>query len=187
VFAVLAWQVKVPVPDPARLFPVIDPQVSPNGMLSVRITVSLKPFSAVMVIVDVRLLPVTSDGEVTEIVKSVTVNVAVVLSVRVPLVPAIARVYVPTVVELQETAAAPEFTMLVGVIPPHVNPVGVASVSVTVPANPLTGLMVMVEVVVWPGLTAGGEVVVIVKLLTWKTMFPVAWDSVPLALVTVTV
>jgi hypothetical protein len=80
-------------------------------------------------------------------------------------------------VEPHETVAAPEFVMLVGLIAPHVNPVGVVSVSATVPVNPLTGVMVMVEVVVWPASIASGEVAVIVKLLTWKTMLPVVCET----------
>jgi hypothetical protein len=79
------------VPDPVRLFPVIDPQVSPNGTLSVRLTVSLKPFCAVIVIVDARLVPDSPDGEVADIVKSLTVKLAVAVSLRVPLAPVIVR------------------------------------------------------------------------------------------------
>jgi protein involved in polysaccharide export with SLBB domain len=48
--------------------------------VSVRLTVPVKPLTADTVIVEVAEVPtVTEAGEVAEIVKSVTVNVAVVL------------------------------------------------------------------------------------------------------------
>lgn len=48
------------------------------GTVSVRLTVPVKPFTAVTVIVEVAEVPaVTAAGEVTAIVKSVTLNVAV--------------------------------------------------------------------------------------------------------------
>jgi hypothetical protein len=53
----------------------------------------VKPLTADTVIVDVDDDPiVTAAGEVAEIVKSVTVKVAVAVCVRVPLVPVIVRV-----------------------------------------------------------------------------------------------
>ena len=79
------------MPDPARLFPVIDPQVSPDGTVSVRITVSLKSFSAVIVIVDARFIPDSPDGEVADIVKSLTVKNMDAVLLRVPLAPVIMR------------------------------------------------------------------------------------------------
>lgn len=39
--------------------------------------------------------------------------------------------------------------------------------------NPLTGVIVMVDVAVWPVLEAVGEDADTVKPLTWKTMLPV--------------
>lgn len=89
--------------------------------------------------------------------------------------------------ELHETVAVPEFVILVGDIPTQVKPVGTVSVSVTVPVNPFTALMVIVDVALWPESVAAGNVAVIVKPLTWKTMFAVVWDSEPLVPVTVTV
>ena len=60
------------------------------GTVSVRLTVPVNPLTAATVIVDVADVPtVTAAGEVAEIVKSVTVNVAVVECDRVPLVPVI--------------------------------------------------------------------------------------------------
>ena len=54
------------------------PQVRLAGTVSVRLTVPVKPLTAVTVIVDVAEVPtVTAAGDVAEIVKSVTVKVAV--------------------------------------------------------------------------------------------------------------
>lgn len=47
--------------------------------------------------------------------------------------------------------------MVPGVIVPQVRPAGVVSVNVTTPANPLTGLSVIVEVADRPALTGEGE------------------------------
>ena len=61
--------------------------------MSVRATVPVNPLMAVTVMVEVAETPaLTAAGEVAAIVKSVTVNVAVVLWDRVPLVPVIVRV-----------------------------------------------------------------------------------------------
>ena len=63
------------------------------GTVSVRLTVPVNPLTADTVIVEVADTPaLTAAGEVAEIVKSVTVNVAVVECDRVPLVPVIVRV-----------------------------------------------------------------------------------------------
>ncbi len=62
------------------------------GTVSVRLTVPVNPLTAAIVIVEVAETPtLTAAGEVAEIVKSVTVNVAVVEWDRVPLVPVIVR------------------------------------------------------------------------------------------------
>jgi hypothetical protein len=61
--------------------------------VSVKDTVPVKPLTAFTVIVEVAETPtLTAAGEVADIVKSVTVNVAVVEWLRVPLVPVIVRV-----------------------------------------------------------------------------------------------
>ena len=71
----------------------IAPQVKLAGTVSVRLTVPVNPLTAATVIVDVADVPtVTAAGEVAEIVKSVTVKVAVVECDRVPLVPVIVSV-----------------------------------------------------------------------------------------------
>jgi len=55
------------------------PQVRFAGTVSVRLTVPVNPLTADTVIVEVAEVPAwTAEGEVADIVKSVTVNVAVV-------------------------------------------------------------------------------------------------------------
>jgi hypothetical protein len=72
---------------------VIAPQVRLAGTVSVILTVPVKPLSAVTVMVEVADTPaLTAAGEVAEMLKSLTVNVAVVEWDRVPLVPVIVRV-----------------------------------------------------------------------------------------------
>ena len=103
-----------------------------------RVTVSEKPFAGLTVIVEVSaepIFPVRLVGAAS-IVKSSMMKVAVVEWERVPLVPVIPRVYVPGMVELQETLAVPEFVRLPGETGPQFKPAGMVSVTVTVPANP---------------------------------------------------
>ena len=76
------------MPEFVTLEGVIAPQVKLAGTVSVKVTVPVKPLSAAIVIVEVADTPaLTAAGEVAEIVKSVTVNVAVVEWDSVPLVP----------------------------------------------------------------------------------------------------
>ncbi len=71
----------------------IAPQERLAGTVSVRLTVPVNPFTADIVIVDVADVPtVTAAGEVAEMVKSLTVKVAVVEWLRLPLVPVTVRV-----------------------------------------------------------------------------------------------
>ena len=77
VAAIVELHVRVAVPELVTLLGVIAPHVRLAGTVSVRATVPVKPFTAVMVIVDVRDAPVAPEAEVADIVKSVTVNVAV--------------------------------------------------------------------------------------------------------------
>ena len=85
-------QATVAVPELVTLPGVIAPQVRFAGTVSVRATVPVKPFTAVMVIVEVAETPaLTAAGEVADTVKSVTVKVAVAEWDRVPLVPVIVR------------------------------------------------------------------------------------------------
>jgi hypothetical protein len=166
---------------------VIAPQVRFAGTVSVRLTVPVKPLTAVTVIVDVAEVPAwTAAGEVAAIVKLVTVKVVVVLWDSVPLVPVTVRVYVAAIVELQDTVAVPEFVTLVGVIAPQVRLAGTVSVRLTVPVNPLRAATVMVEVAEVPTVTAAGDVTVMVKSVTVKVTVAV-WTIVPLVPVMVTV
>ena len=71
-------QATVAVPELVTLAGVIAPQVRLAGTVSVRLTVPVNPLSAATVIVEVADVPtVTAAGEVAEMVKSVTVKVAV--------------------------------------------------------------------------------------------------------------
>src|SRR5438105_498378 len=144
------------------------PQVRFAGTVSVRLTVPVNPLTADTVIVEVAEVPAwTAEGEVADIVKSVTVNVA-------------------ATVELHETVAVPELVTLVGVIAPQVRFAGTVSVRLTVPVNPLTAETVIVEVAEVPVWTAAGEVAAIVKSVTVKVAVA-EWDNVPLVPVTVRV
>ena len=68
------------VPELVTLAGVIAPQVRLAGTVSVRLTVPVNPFTAATVIVEVAEVPTFTDaGDVADIVKSVTVNVAVVV------------------------------------------------------------------------------------------------------------
>jgi hypothetical protein len=83
----------VAVPELVTLVGEIAPHVRFAGTVSVSETTPVKPLSAETVIVEVAETPtLTAAGEVAEMLKSVTVNVAVVEWVRVPLVPVIVRV-----------------------------------------------------------------------------------------------
>jgi hypothetical protein len=70
---------RVAVPEPVMLVGVMAPQVNPVGTVSVRLTVPVKPLTAVIVIVEVNDAPGLPEGLVAVMVKSVTENVAVVL------------------------------------------------------------------------------------------------------------
>jgi hypothetical protein len=68
----------VAVPEFVTLAGVIAPQLRLVGMVSVRVTVPVKPLSAATVIVEVADAPtVTAAGDVAETEKSVTLKVAV--------------------------------------------------------------------------------------------------------------
>src|SRR4029077_5059912 len=90
VAAIVELQDRVAVPELVTLVGVIAPQVRLAGTVSVNETVPVNPLTAATVIVEVAETPaLTAAGEVAEIVKSVTVKVAVVEWDRVPLVPVI--------------------------------------------------------------------------------------------------
>ena len=80
-FATVAEQDTVAVPEPVTLVGVMAPQVRPDGTVSVRDTTPVNPFTGVIVIVEVADEPaLTAAGDVAAIVKSgaaPNVNVAV--------------------------------------------------------------------------------------------------------------
>jgi hypothetical protein len=166
VFATVALHDTVAVPEPVTELGVIEPQVKPVGAESVRLTMPVNPFNAVTVIVEVAETPTsTAAGDVAVIEKSgakLTVNVAVALWVRDPLVPVTVTEYVFAVLELHERLAVPEPEIVLGEIGLQVRPVGIVSVRVTVPEKLLTAVTVMVEVAEAPTV-AEGEVAAIVK------------------------
>jgi hypothetical protein len=83
----------VAVPELVTLVGDMAPHVRFTGTVSVRLTTPVNPFTADTVIVDVAETPaLTAAGEVAEIVKSVTVKIAVVECVRVPLAAVIVSV-----------------------------------------------------------------------------------------------
>ena len=91
--AIVELQDTVAVPELVTLRGLIAPQVRLAGTVSVKLTVPVKPLTALTVIVEVAEVPtVTAVGEVAAIVKSVTLKVAVVECDRVPLVPVIVSV-----------------------------------------------------------------------------------------------
>ena len=187
----------VAVPEPDRPVGLMDPQVKPDGTLSVSDTVPVNPFCAPTVIVDVVLWPaLTADGDEAVMMKSgwFTMNVAVVVWTREPLVPVNDRVKVPPALALHETVAVPEPDRLVGLMDPHVSPEGTLSVSATLPEKPFCALIVIVEPADWPGLTAPGEVAEIAKsglgavvvqptlgklTLSWSNWYPSIPISIP--------
>jgi hypothetical protein len=81
--------------------------------------------------------------------------------------------------------AVPEPVTVLGVIALQVRPAGTVSLSVTVPANPLTPVTVMVEVADNPTVVEAGEVAVMVKSTKLKVAVAVC-VSAPLVPVTVT-
>ena len=76
--ATVALHETVAVPDPVTLVGVIAPQVSPEGVESVRFTVPVKRLRAVMVIVElVDVAAFAGAGELAMIVKSWNMKVRI--------------------------------------------------------------------------------------------------------------
>ena len=83
--------------------------------------------------------------------------------------------------------AIPEPLMAGGMMGPQLRPAGTTSVSETVPANPFSAVMVIVETNGWLALTRGGEVANIAKSgygIT-ETVTVTEWTNDPLVPVTV--
>ena len=76
------------MPDPVIVLGVMFPQVRPEGIVTVRLTIPAKWFTVVTVTVVMEELPTLDGaGELAMIVKSWYWNMAVVLWTRDPLVP----------------------------------------------------------------------------------------------------
>jgi hypothetical protein len=107
-------------PEPPGIVVAFKVQLIPlvGDVVTVRVTVSTKPLAGLTVMVELSaelMFPVTLVG-VAATAKSSIAKVAVAEWERVPLVPVMLRVYVPAMVELQETLAVAEFVRLVGEI-----------------------------------------------------------------------
>ena len=91
--ATFALHDTVALPEPVRLAGVIAPQTSPDGTVSDKLTVPLKWFNAVMVIVEMAdWAALTGAGLVADVVKSWKRKRAVVEWFSDPLVPVRVRV-----------------------------------------------------------------------------------------------
>lgn len=78
--AVVELHETIAVPEPVTELGVMVAQVKPAGTVSVRVTTPENPLIAVTVIVELADWPtLTAAGELADIVKSVIVNVAVVV------------------------------------------------------------------------------------------------------------
>ncbi len=154
----------VAVPDPVTPLGVMDPQVSPVGTVSEKLTTPANPFNPVIVTVDIAVEPTVTDaGDEAARVKSWKLNVIVVIWTRDPLVPVTVTVYDFAVVALHEIVAVPEPVTLGGEIVPQLTPLGTVSVRATVPVNPFRPLIVIVVVAGCPTITAAGGVAEIAK------------------------
>jgi len=92
----------------------------------------------------------------------------------------------PATVALHEIVAVPDPVMLLGVMVPHVSPVGIVSLRLTDPAKWFTAVRVIVELAELPVLIGAGEVAAIVKSRNWKSAVA-EWIREALAPVTVRV
>jgi len=89
----VALQETVAMPDPTRPPGVIDPQVRPEGMASIKVTVPEKPLMGVMEMVETVDVPeLTGVGMEAVMLKSWNRNVAVPEWTSEPLVPVIVSV-----------------------------------------------------------------------------------------------
>jgi len=87
---------------------------------------------------------------------------------------------------VHETVALPGAVTLLGVMAPQNKPLGMVSVSMTVPGKPFRGEMVIVELVDEPSFTAVGGDALIVKFWNRK-IDAVEWVNEPLVPVRVRV
>ena len=85
--------------------------------------------------------------------------------------------------------AEPDPVIVLGIIAPHVSPIGAMSVNVTAPVNPLRPDIVVVEVEDWDESTGAGADATRVKSgkASTRTVTVELWESEPLVPVRVTV
>ena len=90
---------------------------------------------------------------------------------------------------VHDTVAVPELVMLLGEIAPQLSPLGMVSLSNTIPVNPPWAVIVMVELDDWPTLDGMGEDERIEKsgIAETETAIVTRWEREPLVPVTVTV
>ena len=155
------------------------------ALLADRLTLPAKPFRPVTVIVEVpaELTFIVTDVGLADIVKSWTMNVTVTEWDITPLVPVTNTCIVETAANVHERMELPEPVTLVGV---SVHDVLLLE-RLTVPVNPLSPVMVMVDVPAAPTLT--GTVVglaVMVKSAAALNVTVTECDREPLVPVTVT-
>jgi hypothetical protein len=124
-----------------------------------RVTLPLNPFAPATVMVSVTLLPWATDkldaeGESVKLGGLFTVNATVVLAVRLPEVPLIVTVDVPTVAELLAVSVS-TLVPVVGFVPKDaVTPLGRPDAArVTLPLNPPALVTVTVSVALLPWVT----------------------------------
>ncbi len=91
--ATVAAQDNVAIPEPVRLVGVMAPHVSPDGTVSVRLTIPAKWLIALIVMVDpVEEPALTGEGDDATIPKSWTWKIGVAVWTSGPLVPVIVSV-----------------------------------------------------------------------------------------------
>jgi hypothetical protein len=157
--------VRVEIPVPPLMLPELSVTVRPREGLAVSSTMPVNPLIDAAEIVTVAVEPafnVTVVG-LAVIVKSVKVKAGVTVWASIPSVAVIVTGWLLAIVEVQLSVAVPEPETVLGVIALQVRPDGTESPSATVPANPLTAVSVIVEVVEDPTVVDAGEIATIVK------------------------
>jgi len=121
------------------------------ALLAERLTVPANPFKPVTVIVEepAELTFTVTEAGLADIVKSCTMNVTVATCVIDPLVPVTVTCTVETAANVQDSVELPEPVTLVGLSVHEVLLVD----RLTVPPNPLSPVMVIVDVPAAPALT----------------------------------
>jgi hypothetical protein len=139
--------------------------VTPAGRpVAASVTLPVNPFAGVTVTVSVALLPCVTDraaaaGAMVKVGAGATVSAIVVEAVRLPEVPVTVTVTVP-VVAVPAAVSVSTLVPVVGFVAKlDVTPLGrPVAASVTLPVNPLAGVMVMVSVPLAPWITVSVDV-----------------------------